>query len=50
MVEELDSVKVVMPVEVDVPEKEEDDGHVQKLCFGSRSYGQIVIHHLPAIW
>ena len=44
MVEELDSVEVL----VDVLEKEEDDGHVQKLCFGSRSYGQIFIHHLPA--
>ena len=51
IVEEFESVKVDMPVEVevDVPEKEEDDGHVQKLCFGSGSYGQIFIHHLPAI-
>ena len=44
MVEELDSVEVL----VDVLEKEEDDGHVQKLCLGSGSYGQIFIDHLPA--
>ena len=49
IVEEFESVKVDMPVEVDIPEKEEDDGYVQKLCFGRGSYGQIFIHHLPAI-
>ena len=54
MVEEFESVKVDMPVEVkvevDVLEKEKDDGHVQKLCYGSGNYGEIFIHHLPAIW